>query len=85
MMASYKPDHSDCVQAFTTMLQNAKKCNVKLNYDKLQYKQNEIEFFGETYQDKVAAVTSIPSTTNKKQVQSFISMINYYYYSADRC
>ena len=25
------------------------KCNVKLNYEKLQYKQDEVEFFGETY------------------------------------
>ena len=35
--------------ATTTMLQTAQKCNVKLNYDKLQYKQVEVELFGETY------------------------------------
>ena len=63
-------------------------CNVKLNYDKLQYKQDEVEFFGKTYttngckpgKDKVAAITSMPSLTNKnnkKQVQSYIGMINY--------
>ena len=47
--------------------------------------QNEVEFFGETYttsahkpsKDKVAAITSMPSPTNKKQVQTFIGMINY--------
>ena len=58
---------------------------MKLNYDKLQYKQDEVEFFGETYttsghkpsKDKVSAITSMPSPTNKKQVQSFIGMINY--------
>ena len=43
MIAGYKPDYSDHDQAFTTLLQTAKKCNVKLNYDKLQYKQNEVE------------------------------------------
>ena len=48
MSFDYKPDHSDHEQAFITLLQTAKMCNVKLNYDKLQYKQNEIEFFGET-------------------------------------
>ena len=85
MIVGYKPNHSDHDQAFTTLLQTAKKCNVKLNYDKLQYKQNEVEFFGETYttsghkanKDNVAAITSMPSPTNKKQVQSFIGMINY--------
>ena len=85
MIVGYKPDHSNHDKAFTTLLQTAKKCNVKLNYDKLQYKQNEFEFFGETYttcshkpsKDKIAAITSMPSPTNKKKVQSFIGMINY--------
>ena len=85
MIVSYKPDHSNHNQALTTLLQTAQKCNVKLKYDKLQYKQGEVEFFGETYtiggckqsKDKVAAITTMPSLTNKKQVQSFIGMINY--------
>ena len=85
MIVNYKPDHSDHDQAFTTtVLQTAQKCNVKLNYNMLQYKQDEVEFFGETYtisghkpsKDKVAAIKSMPSPTNKKQVQSFIGMIN---------
>ena len=67
MTVGYKPDHSDHGQAFTTLLQTAHKCNVKLNYDKLQYKQDQVEFFGETYaanshkpsQDKVSAITTI--------------------------
>ena len=85
MIVGYKPDHSDHDQAFTTQQQPAKKCNVKLNFDKLQYKQNEVEFFGETYTTSshkpskvnMAAITSMPSPTNKKHVQSFIGMINY--------
>ena len=84
MIVSCKPGHSDHNQVFTTLLQIAKQCNVKLNYDKLQYKQNEVEFFGETYtsghkpsKDIVAAITSMPLPTNKKHVQSFIGMINY--------
>ena len=80
-----KPDHSNHDKAFTNLLQAAKKCIIKPNYEKLQYKQNEVEFFGETYttsgckpsKDKEAAITSMPSPTNKKQVQSFIGMINY--------
>ena len=85
MIVGNKPDHSDHDQAFTTLLQIVQKCNVKLNYDKLQYKQVQIEFLGETYtkssckpaKDKVSAITAMPSPTNKKQGQSFIGMINY--------
>ena len=49
MVVGYKPDHSDHDQAFTSLLQTAQKFNVKLNFDKLQYKQKEVDFFGETY------------------------------------
>ena len=76
MVVGYKPYISDHDQAFTSLLQTAQKCNVKLNYDKLQYKQNEVDFFGETYatsghkpaKSKVSAITAMPTPTNKKQV-----------------
>ena len=85
MIVGYEPEHSDHDQAFSCLLQTAQKCNVKLNYDKLQYKQNEADFFGETYttsghkpaRSKVSAITAVPSLINKKQVQSFIGMIYY--------
>ena len=85
MVVGYKPDHSDHDQAFTSLLQPAQKCSVKLNNDKLQYKKDEVDFFGETYttsshkpaKRKVSAITAVPSLTNKKQVQSFIGMVNY--------
>ena len=85
MIVGNKPDHSDHNQAFTTWLQTAQKCNVKFNYDKLQYKQVKVAFLCETYttsghkpaKDKVSVITAIPSPANKKQVQSFIGMINY--------
>ena len=56
-----------------------------MNYEKLQYKQTEIEFFGETYtvnghkpaQSKVKAIVEMPPPNCKKQVQSFIGMVNY--------
>ena len=34
MIVGYKPDHSDYDQV-TTLLQTAKRCNIKLNFDKL--------------------------------------------------
>ena len=56
-----------------------------MNYDKLEYKKQEVEFFGETCttssckpdKNKVTTITKMPTPTNKKQVQSFIGMINY--------
>ena len=71
--------------ALTTLLDTAWKCNVQLNFDKLQCKKTEVDFFGETYttygckasQSKVSAITEMPAPTCKKQVQSFIRMINY--------
>ena len=47
---------------------------MKLNYDKLQYKQTQVDFFGETYttdgrkpsSDKVKAIASMPQPANKK-------------------
>ena len=85
MVVGYKQDHSDHDHAFTNLLQAAQQCNVKLNYDKLQCKQSEVDFFDETYyisghkpaRSKVSAIAAMPSVTNKKQVQLFIGMINY--------
>ena len=38
MVVGRKHNHKDHDLAFTTLLQTAKKCNVKLNFEKLQYK-----------------------------------------------
>ena len=63
----------------------ARECNVKLNYQKLQYKCTEVNLYGETYtmdgckpaQSNVTAIVQMPSPGFKKEVQSFIGMINY--------
>ena len=85
MTVGYKPDHSDHDHALIKLLHTAQKYNMKLNYDKLQYKQDEEEFFGEIYykwsqlgKNKMSAIRAMPSPTNKKQVQSFIGMIMTY-------
>ena len=85
MILGKKTSHNDHDQAVTSLLDTARKCNVHLNYDKLQYKKQEIDFFGETYttsshksaQSKVSAIIAMPAPTCKKQVQSCIGMINY--------
>ena len=52
---------------------------------KLQYKCTEVDFYGEMYttdgckpaQNKITAILEMPSPNLKKEVQSFIGMINY--------
>ena len=61
--------------ALTALLETARKCNVWLNYDKLQYKKTEVDFFGVTYtidghkptQTKVSAIPSMPEPSCKKR------------------
>ena len=49
MVVDKKPNHKDHDLALTMLLNTARKCNVHLNYEKLQCKQKEVELFGETY------------------------------------
>ena len=85
MVVGKMQNHRDHDQALTTLLQTAKACNVRLNYEKLQYKQTKVECFGEMYtvngckpaQSKVKAIVEMPPPDHKKQVQSFIGMVNY--------
>ena len=85
MVVGKQTNHKDLDQALTTLLETARQCNVRLNYEKLQYKETEVEFFGETYtvngckqaKGKVQAIAKMPAPSCKKEVQSFIGMINY--------
>ena len=78
-------NHKDHNLAFTTLLQTTRRCNVKLNYDKLKFKFTEVNFYGETYktngckpaQNKITPIIKMPPPSSKKDVQSFIGMINY--------
>ena len=85
MVVGNQGNHRDHDVALTNLLEAARKSNICLNYDKLAYKKTEVEFFGEMYttdggkpaQSKVTAIVEIPLPTSKKQVQSFIGMVNY--------
>ena len=85
MVIGKNHNHKDHDLAFTTLLQTVRKCNVKLNYEKLQYKCTEINFYGKMYttdshkpaQNKITVIVEMPFPNSKKEVQSFIGMINY--------
>ena len=78
-------NHKDHDLAFTTLLQTARRCNVKLNYDKLRFKCTEVHFYGKPYttdghkpvQNKITAIIKMPPPSSKREVQSFIGMIHY--------
>ena len=40
-----KQKHSNHDQTLTTLLKTARRCNVRLNYEKLQYKKQEVDFW----------------------------------------
>ena len=85
MIVGKQPNHRDHDIVLTKLLNTARECNVHINYDKLQYKQTEVDFFGKTYtvdgrkpsQSKVRAIQEMPLPQCKKQVQSLIGMVNY--------
>ena len=45
MIVGKKTSHSDHDQTLTIMLDTTRRCNVCLNYDKLQYKKQEVDIF----------------------------------------
>ena len=62
-----------------------KKNSIKLDFDKIQYKQQEVEFFSKTYMTqghkpsdtKVNAITEMPKPTTLKDLQTFLGMVQY--------
>ena len=76
-------NYKDHDLAFTTSLQTVRRCNVKLNYDKLKFKCTEVNFYGKTYTTNghkpahMTAIIKILPPSSKKEVQSFSRMINY--------
>ena len=75
-------NHKEHYLALTALLETARKCNVWLNYIKLQYDKTYVDFFRETYmidghkpaQTKVSAITTMPELSCKTEVQLFMGM-----------
>ena len=69
-----KTTHKDHTIALTQLLKTARECNVRLNYNKLQYKSTEVNFFSKPYtidgqkplQSKVKVIKEIPPPQSKK-------------------
>ena len=74
-------NHKDHDLAFTTLLQTARRHNVKLNYDKLKLKCTEVNLYGETYttdghkpaQNKITAIVKMPPPTLRKRYNPLLA------------
>ena len=85
MVVGKQHNHKDHDVALANLLEIARRCNIRFNFNKLHYKKTEVDFFGVTYttdvhkpaQSKVSATVEMPPPTCKKQIQSFIGMVNY--------
>ena len=85
MVIGYQEDEWNHDKAFTQLLVTAKINNIKLNFDKIQYKQKEVEFFGKTYttqghkpsDTKIKVITEMPKSTTLKDLQTFLGMVQY--------
>ena len=71
MIVGKQQNHRDHDVALTTLLETARMYNVKLNFEKLQYKKTEVDFFCKSYttsgckpaQSKVSAIVEMPAPT----------------------
>lgn len=80
--ASSETEHD---QVLTKVLERAKKFNVRFNKNKFQYKLPEVKYFGHIFSksgmkidpERVKAINNIKSPKNKKDLQSFLGMVNY--------
>ena len=56
MLVDKKSNHSDHDQALTTLLETARRCNVQLKYEKLQYKKDQVSFLGKPIPQVVSSL-----------------------------
>ena len=59
MIVGKKPNHSDHVQALSTLSETARRCNVRLHYEKLQCKKEEVYFLVKLTLQVVASLIRI--------------------------
>ena len=56
MIVGKKPNQNNHDQALTTLLETVRRCNVQLNYEKLQYKKQEVDFLVKLTQKVVTSL-----------------------------
>ena len=75
-------EHDD---AMLKMLEASRKNNISLNSEKLQFKQQKVDFYGhrlsgkgiQPSEDKLQAIKNIKTPTNPKELQQILGMMTY--------
>ena len=78
-------DGKDHNEAVYNVLRWCREANLRLNKDKCHFRCTPIPFFGKVVSregvqpdpQKVKAPTDIPAPNNKRELQAFLSIINY--------
>ena len=81
----FGPTEEEHDQAFVNMLEATRANNVSLNSEKLQFKQQNVNFFGHTLiqdgillsADKLEALRNISAPSNTKELLSLLGLITY--------
>lgn len=60
------------------VITRAKKCNVKFNAEKVQYRVNKVKYLGHIISaDGMVAISKLGHPKNKQDLQKLYGMINY--------
>ena len=85
LVIGYDKDRTDHNEAVYKVLRQCQDVNLKLNKEKCHFRCTSIPFFGEVVSrdgmqpdlQKVSALTEMLAPQNKKELQAFLSVINY--------
>ena len=85
LVIGYDKDGADHDKAVYKVLGQCQDVNLKLNKDKFHFRCTSIPFFGEVVSrqgvqpdpQKIKSLTQMPAPKNKKELQSFLGVINY--------
>lgn len=80
------PNDEVHLQRLEMVLMRLSKYNMRVNFDKCDFMENEIEYCGykidrlgiHKVQKKIDAITRMPEPTNKEEIRAFIGLVNYY-------
>lgn len=80
--AKNKKEHDEVL---SEVIQQARKLNIKFNRIKLQFRVTKVKFLGFIFDeegvrpdtDRIRSIQSLKEPSNKKELQSFLGMVNY--------
>lgn len=74
------------IETLNKVIERARLLNIKFNKNKVQFMQTEVKYLGHIFNeegikpdtDRIRAVTNMPCPNNKKELQRFLGLVNYF-------